>query len=258
LKRDKINITTVIIYGVALLLLMVAINSDLTAWRLQRGYTAFQRGDLDGAFSAWSSAGNQQESVYNRAVIHARKERGDRAALLFIQSAAGADSAIRQRSLYNHGTLLLQQGMGAVAADQEKARESFALADKQLSAAVALDPRDSDAQHNAVVARDSLAQVNALIAAKRGDKKKAPENEVPEKPEKAKNGTEKGKQTDNPGKAGAETDSGEGKGKARSVPELSRSDAERLLNDARGREALRSATAARTKPGAVAPPEKDW
>jgi hypothetical protein len=247
------RIAVPLIYLVALLLLIPSVSSDLKAWRLQRGYTAFQRGDLDGAFSAWSSAGNLQEAAYNRAVIQARKGRGDRAAQLFIRSAAGTDPVISQRSLYNYGTLLLQQGMGAVAADQEKARESFSLADKQLSAAVTLDPRDSDAQHNAVVARDSLAQVNALIAAKRGDKKKAPE-----KPETAQNGAEKGKQTDKPGKAGAETDSGEGKGKARSAPELSRSDAERLLNDARGRETLRSATAVRTKTGAVSPPEKDW
>jgi hypothetical protein len=253
LKRDKINITIVVIYGICLLLLMVAINYDLSSWRLQTGYAAFQRGDPDGAFSAWSSAGNQQEAVYNRAVIQARKGRGDRAVPLFIRSAAGTDPAIRQRSLYNHGTLLLQQGMGVMAADQEKARESLSLADKQLNVALTLDPRDGDAQHNAVVAHDSLAQVNALIAAKRGDKKKAPE-----KPETAKNGAEKGKQTDKPGKAGAETDSGEGKGKARSAPELSRSDTERLLNDARGRETLRSATAVRTKTGAVSPPEKDW
>ncbi|MDD2732472.1 MAG: hypothetical protein PHF56_00910 [Desulfuromonadaceae bacterium] len=247
------RIAVPLIYVVALLLLIWSVSSDLSYWRLQSGYAAFQRGDLDGAFSAWSSAGNQQEAVYNRAVIQARKGRGDSAAQLFIESAAGTDPAIRQRSLYNHGTLLLQQGMGVMAVNQEKARESFALADIQLSAAVTLDPRDSDALHNAEVARDSLAQVNALIAAKRGDQKK-----VPEQPETAKKSAEKGKQTDKPGKAGAETDSGEGKGKARSAPELSRSDAERLLNDARGREALRSATAARTKTGAVSPPEKEW
>lgn len=249
MKRIPVQLT----YLVALLLLILAVRFDLTAWRLQSGYTAFQRGDLDGAFSAWSSAGNQQEAVYNRAVVLARKRQGERAAQLFVQTAASTDPDIRQRSLYNHGTLLLQQGMGTVAADQEKARESFVLADKQLNAAVTLDPLDSDAQYNAVVVRDSLAKVNALISAKREDKKKAPE-----KPETAKNGAERGKQTDKPGKAGAETDSGEGKGKARPAPELSRSDAERLLNDARGRETLRSATAARKKPDAVSPPEKDW
>lgn len=249
MKRIPVQLT----YLVALLLLILAVRFDLTAWQLGRGFDAYQRGYLDGAFSAWSSAGNRQEAVYNRAVVLARKGQGDRAAQLFVQTAASTDPAIRQRSLYNHGTLLLQQGMGTVASDREKARESFSLADKQLSAAITLNPRDSDAQHNAAVARDSLAQVNALISAKREDKKKAPE-----KPETAKNGAEKGTQTDKPGKAGAETDSGEGKGKARSAPELSRSDAERLLNNARGRETLRSATAARKKPDAVSPPEKDW
>jgi hypothetical protein len=213
---------------------------------------------LDGAFSAWSSAGNRQEAVYNRAVVQARKGSADKAAQLFSSSAAGTDPDIRQRSLYNHGTLLLQQGRGAMVANQEKARELLATADTQLNAARKLNPRDNDAQFNAVVARDSLAQVNALIAAKRGEKKKVPENGAPEKTETAQNSAEKGKQTDTPGKAGAETDSGEGKGKTRSAPEMSRGDAERLLNDARGREALRSATAARTKPGAVSPPEKDW
>ena len=258
MKKDKINITTLFIYGIFLLLLILSVRSDLSSWRLQSGYKAFQRGDLDCAFSAWSSVGNRQEAVYNRAVIQARKGNGDKAALLFSHSAAGNDPAIRRHSLYNHGTLLLRQGRAALAADQEKARQAFAAAETQLKAAVLLDPRDSDAEHNGIVARDSLAQVSALIASRREEKKKAPEKGAPEKSETAKNGAEKGKQTDKPGKAGAETDSGEGKGKSRSAPEMSKSDAERLLNDARGRETLRSATAAGTKPGAVSPPEKDW
>ena len=259
LKNDKNNITTLFIYGIFLLLLILSVRYDLCSWQVQSGYKAFQRGDLDCAFSAWSSAGNRQEAVYNRAVIQARKGQGDKAVLLlFIHSAAGNDPVIRRHSLYNHGTLLLKQGRALLAADQEKARQAFAAAETQLKTAVLLEPRDSDAEHNAVVARDSLADVNALIAFRREEKKKAPEKGAPEKSEMARNSAKKGKQTDKLGKAGAETDSGEGKGKARSAPEMSRNDVERLLNDARGREVLHSATAARTKPGAVSPPEKDW
>ncbi|MFZ4855165.1 MAG: hypothetical protein ACOYL3_02110 [Desulfuromonadaceae bacterium] len=249
---------SVLLTVVAVLLLILAAKSDLTAWRLGRGYDAYRRGDMDGAFAAWSSAGNQQEAVYNRAVIQARKGHGEKAAQLFTLSAAGNDPVIQQHSLYNNGTLLLQQGRGAMAADQEKARQVLTAAEAQLNAALKLEPRDSDAQHNAVVARGSLAEVNALIASKKGEKKKPSEQGTPEKNETAKNGAERGKQTDKPGKAGAETNISEGKGKSRSAPEMSKSDAERLLNDARGRETLRSATAARTKAGAVSPPEKDW
>ena len=258
MKNEKINITTLFFYVIFLLLLILAVGFDVAVWQFGRGYNAYQRGDLDGAFSAWSSAGNQQEALYNRAVIHARKGQREKAAQLFTLSAAGSDPVIQQHSLYNNGTLLLQQGRGAMAADQEKARQALTAAEAQFNAALKFDPRDSDAQHNAVVARDSLAEVNALIASKKGDKKRPSEQQEPEKAEMAKNGAEKGKQTDTSGKAGAETDSGEGKGKSRSAPEMSRGDAERLLNDARGRETLRSATAARTKVGAVSPPEKDW
>ncbi len=252
------RLTIQLFYVFALLLLILSVRYDLSSWQVQSGYKAFQRGDLDCAFSVWSSAGNRQEAVYNRAVVKARNGQGDKAALLFSHSAAGNDPAIRQSSLYNHGTLLLQQGRTVLAADQEKARQFFVAAETQLKAAALIDLRDSDAEHNAIVARDSLAQVNALIASRREEKKKAPAKGAPEKSEMARNSAEKGKQTDKPGKVGAETDSGEGKGKARSAPEMSRGDAERLLNDARGRETLRSATAAGSKPSAVSPPEKDW
>ena len=252
------NIPVLLLSVVAFVMLIQSIRSDMTAWRLRKGYDAYRRGDMDRAFSAWSSAGNQQEAVYNRAVIHARKGKGDMAAQLFIQSAAGNDPVIRQHSLYNHGTLLIQQGRVFLPTNQEKARDSFSSAGAQLNAALKHDPLDIDVQYNAAVARDLLAEVNALIASRRGEKKRPAEQRVPEKSETAKNGAEKGTQADKTGKAGAETGRGEGSGKSRSAPEMSKNDAERLLNDARGREILRSATVARTKPGAVSPPERDW
>jgi tetratricopeptide (TPR) repeat protein len=251
------RVPSLFISGLFLLLLIAAVSRDLTEWRLQSGYDAFQRGDVDAALAAWKSAGDRPEVYYNRAVAHARNGEMEKAAHLYIQAAAAGDPVISQRAFYNYGTLLLQQGKASMAESQEKARDLFVAADTQLNAALRFDPRDGDAQHNAAVARDSLAQVNSLIAAKRV-KEKVRIHGVPEQRETAKNGAQNVGQSDNPGKPGAEIGSGEAKGKMRSTPEMSRSDADRLLNDARGREALRSATAARTKAGSETPPEKDW
>jgi hypothetical protein len=256
LKHDKIHIASLLTYSLCLLLLALALRFDLIAWHLHNGYNAFQQGDINSALIAWEAVGDRPEALYNRAVAHARSGESEKAARLFAQAAAGDASTIRQRALYNHGTLLLQQGKAVLPADAEKARQAFASAETQLQGALKLDPRDSDATHNRVVAHDSLVQVNALIAAKRGEKKRLPEKGAAEQ---AKKEVQKGKQTEKPGKAGAETDSGEAKGKTRATPGMTKGDAERLLNDARGREALRSATAARTKQGVEMPkPEKDW
>jgi hypothetical protein len=251
--------TELLLFGIGLFLFLWASSTDLKTWHLRSAYDAFLRGDMNTALSAWKAAGQRPEAVYNRAVIHARKNEVEKSLQLFAQVATADAPDLRQRALYNYGTLLLQKGRGELVGDQEKARRSLSLAETQLKAALLLNPRDGDAIHNAAVVHDSLVEVNALIASKRGDSKKAHVNKESLKfPETAKEGAQKGKQTDMSGKAGAETGNGDAKAKARSATAMDRNGAERLLNAARSRETLRSTTVARTKPSSVTPPEKDW
>jgi tetratricopeptide (TPR) repeat protein len=244
------------IIGLPLLLFVCAAGSlrfDLLQWRLTRAERAFHDGDLRGAISLWSSvSGNpslRQLAFLNRGVTRYRLGELVAASADFRTATLSADPVIRQLALYNLGTSLLVQKI----TDQKEAEQLLVEALRQLQEAVRLNPADVAAAHNKAAAQARLAALSALrpkVTPPRPQQEQREQGAVmPKQPMQA--GTEAGK----PGTA---TDRDNPAGRRRSAPALTHEQALRLLDDARGREVLRSSEAVGNRLEKLAPPEKDW
>ena len=251
----------------ALLLLLilgavVALRHDLSQWRLTRADRAFRTGDLRSAQAAWSSAAlaqsTRQPALLNRGVARYRLGELAAASADFRAAAAPGNPSLRQQALYNLGTTLLVMERERKNSDRQEAERLLAEAVRQLQAAVNLNPADAAADHNKAVAQARLSAVAGGTPAKRPgaeparqpqDKAAGPGPAAPKLPGKA--GSEAGR-------PGAATDRDTTAGRRRTVPVLSSEQALRMLDDARGREALRSAVAAGNRQEKLTPPEKDW
>jgi tetratricopeptide (TPR) repeat protein len=241
---------------VAIALIAAAVRFDLLQYRNNRAYASFRQGDLNGALSDWSLLGDNKEAAYNRGVAFFRKGELEKAASEFKMAAASEKHAVRQKSLYNLGTVMLKSGIST--SDQNTAKQRLETATSALQDALRLDAGDIDARHNEAIASSSLAAINRQISLKQQGEKTLQETPQAEQQAKQPEKVKKGEQSNQPGKPGKETAEGDAKGKARQARPMSKDDANRLLNDARGRETLRSATAANSKPSNMTPPAKDW
>ncbi|MBT0665830.1 hypothetical protein KI809_16085 [Geobacter pelophilus] len=237
---------------VAIALIAAAVRFDLLQYKNSRAYASFRQGDLNGALADWSLLRDNKEAAYNRGVAFFRKGELEKAATEFKIAAASAKHAVRQKSLYNLGTVMLKSGIST--SDQNTAKQRLETATVALQDALRLDAGDIDARHNEAIASSSLAAINRQISLKQQGEKTHQETPQAKQQDKAK----KGEQSNQPGKPSEETAEGDAKGKSRQARPMSKDDANRLLNDARGRETLRSATAAGSKPSNMAPPDKDW
>ena len=243
---------------VCIVLIPFALRYDLSTWQMNKAYTLFKQGDLEEALSAWSTAGNRPDAVYNRGVAHVRKGESERAVQEFGEAVKSRDPALRQRGFYNLGTLLLRTGIKAAASDRERARRELVAAAEYLRAALLLNREDPDARYNEAVARKSLAELTNLISPGRQGGKNIPESPPAGSLGDQPLGGKRGTQTDKSGKSEGTPDKEEGQGKSHPVSLMTNDDANRLLNEARGREALHSTTAVSPKPGTMTLPEKDW
>ena len=252
--------TTVLIYFVLLLVLGIAVTYDLGRWRQEEGDRLFHTDDLQRAIARWTSNSpffaDVPRLAFNRGVARYRSGESAKAAEEFRRAAKVTDAALRHEALYNLGTLLLKQGSEANASDRSAARQQLAEALTHLQAAAALDPSDADARHNLAIAQAGLA---ALDPGRPAGMKNPPSLPTPEAEKKgdaaAKTPGQQGKGAGKPGEA---TDKDSPEGKRRRSPEISRENALRMLDDARGREALRSEVAADRRHGQLTAPDKDW
>jgi tetratricopeptide (TPR) repeat protein len=237
--------------------LLPALRADISQWFLAKGDRIYRTGDMNGAAAAWSAAAitpaSRCQARFNRGIARYRLGELSAAAADFREAAAAADPKLRQRALYNLGTALLvmERPNGAVG------RPGLDEAVQRLQAAVEMNPGDTDAQHNSAVARARIAlrsgeppvgkkpptglQHQQDAAARDADAARQP---GPGRPEK--------------GKPGAATPLDAPGGSRRAVPPLSAEKALRMLDDARGRETLRSGVAAGGRQEKLTPPEKDW
>lgn len=241
--------------------LAVAILYDYPNWLARRADRMFSFGNLPAALVDWSAMGRlpgrKETALFNSGVAAYRMGNYSAAAAFFQAGSATGDSRLRGKALYNLGTTRIQLaaalGTGAGTALAERQLED---AVRELQASLALDRSDEAALRNLQVARARLA----MSLKQKGTKNKAQtqgerarRNPTDTGGEKRNDPKEPGKNVAKPGKA---TDM-DGKGvKKRSA--LDRNQALRMLDEARGREALRSAT---TSPGNgknPSPPEKDW
>lgn len=249
-----------------LILLCFSALYDLKHWKQQHGERLLAAGNPRGALSVWSGAtqlnGGSAGRAFNQGIARYRLGELDKAASEFQAALATSDKKLRQAALYNLGTTQLQLGQGKQESDRTMAARHGAEAVKWLREAQSLDPDDADAQQNEAIARLLHAKLEAAVKMPR-EKAQNPDgkHEVSKQAAGAGNGkkSEKvaGKQQGD-GKPGQATDQDNGAGKRRRVADMSRADAIRFLDDARGREMLRSTITADSKQGKNAPPEKDW
>lgn len=250
-----------VLMGLSLLFLLgIAVTYDLGRWRQQEGDRLFHTGDLLGAISKWTDSSRFYADVpriaFNRGVARYRSGESVKAAEEFRLAAKGTDAAVRHEALYNLGTILLKQGGETGGSDRSAARQQLAEALTHLQAATVLDPSDADARHNLALAQAGIAALDLG----RPDGMKNPPSLPTQEAENKGDTTAKtpGRQGKGAGKPGEATDKDSPAGKRRRSPEISREKALRMLDDARGREALRSGVAADRRHGQLAAPEKDW
>lgn len=216
------------------------------------------KGDLDAALSAWSSCRSTTTCVYNRGVAHLRAGQIKTALEEFERGARSSDTIVRANSLYNLGTHFLRAGTNPADHDHEQRLRTLSTAVEKLDEASRLAPDAADARGNLLLARASLMQVTQLIASKRAHGKSVLTPQV------ANDGTDRKRKrgeeasSDRKGKRDGVADEGAAKGKSRPAPSMTRNEATRLLNETRGREAIRSTSAVMGEPARVSPPDKDW
>jgi len=251
--------------GVLLLVLfvtaVVVLRNDLLQWRLYRADRAFRMGDLRSAQAVWSSAAIAQstrhKALLNRGI--ARYRLGELAAACadFRAVAASGDSNFRQHALYNLGTTLLVVERERQKAERQEREQWLGEAVRQLQAAVTLLPTDADAVHNLTVAQGRLAAVAGDSSAKRAGLE--PSRQLQDKAGRASDSPKSpGTPGSGAGSPGADTNLDSTSGRRRAAPVLSAEQALRMLDEARGRETLRSGVAAGSRQEKLTPPEKDW
>lgn len=188
----------------------------------------------------------------------------------FATASAAAEPGMWTAALYNMGNCAFRQGEKVATTDRLAAQRLFQEAAREYEQALAIAPGAADARHNLAVVRARLADLAG--GAGRGSRSGA-----------AQSGDRAGKGADQEGKQGKEarkegesstgrrTESGkETAGRSpgdrsdspahsrKTSPKLTRDEAERLLNEARGREAMSAALPAKGARGRLARPDKDW
>jgi len=252
-RRFIIRVLLLLTAGAALL----ALRLDLSRWQITRGERLFRSGDLNGAIEAWSSAlilpSTRPQALIGRGAAHFRRGELATATSDFKTAAASGDADLRQQALYNLGTTLLVREQAERSTKQDDHKRLLAEAVSSLQTATALNPSDAAAKHN----RD-FAQAR-LTALPRGEPAAAPTKQSREKKPELADPRKKPEQagTKN-GRPGTATELDSSAGRRRAAPAMTSEQAIRMLDDARGREALRSAVAAGNRQEKLSPPVKDW
>jgi len=242
---------------IAIIALLAAAIRDLRQWRLQQAERLFTRGDPSGAIAAWSAAaklpGDNSVTSFNRGTAYCKMGRYSAALGDFTAAAAAEDQKLRQLALYNLGTAQLHSG--AAAADGAAAQRHLSGAVQSLTAALSIAPTDADTLHNLAFARTRLAAILQRAAQNGNASQSATSSRQPDSTDREKRGKpEENIEGRNPGKA-TEADL---EGAKRRSHRLDQKEALRMLDEARGKEALRSAVAAEKGNGRLSPPERDW
>lgn len=237
--------------------LAAAVFFDGTQWRMRRAERLFTAGDYPAALSIWSSLVRSpltgDEALSNSGAAAYRMGNYSAAAGYFRAASETDDRNLRWMAFYNLGTTgirLAEQRNGA-------AERHLEAAVTHLERALSLHSGEGSVMANLQSARIRLAAIRRGTEGKKGDasrdataQQRAPKAGAGKrvgKREPARDGTHQGRATD--------MDS-EGAGKRPAA--MDRNQAFRMLDDARGRESLRSATPSSSDGTSLSPPEKDW
>lgn len=266
---------------VALLLvagLLLALGNDLAlrAWR--QGRERLGAGDPQGALALLHQAERRRPGSYpvafDSGVAYYRLGLLTEAAERFTAASRASDPLLRSAALYNLSNCLIRQGQRGAAGDRQGSRRLYQQAAGEYQRALALLPDAADARHNLSVARLLLSEQSGSGRAGGGSARRGTGSSGAAGKEEG--AARRGKEGGAAGRAestGAAREKGRLAGesgahreeRSRAVApagkgrhQLSRDQAERLLNEARRGEAVSAALQVKGAPGRQARPEKDW
>jgi tetratricopeptide (TPR) repeat protein len=195
---------------------------------------------------------------FNRGVAHYRAGEFSAARDDFA-AVSGNDSALQQQSLYNQGNCNVRLAEQNAVGNRAEAEQLYRTALKLYRAALQLVPEDRDAlanQHTVTAVIAGFAASRSNGQAERMKPSAEPLNRSTG--EKSSSGkVRSGEPAATSAKSGQSSDSNRnGSGNRRKS--MGREQAERLLNEKRGQEAVPSAIKATSGGARLAPPVKDW
>jgi len=250
--------------------LMLRHDLALLAWR--EGRQALAGGEHQRALRALQRAaqGGRQGSAqlaFDTGIALYRLEDFPRARALFALASAADEPRLRTAALYNSGNCAFREAEQKAASDRGAAGILLQQASLDYGRALAADPGAADARQNLALARTRLA---ALQGAGEGEGGTGPAKPGGARGAKDGGGKESpprtGKTEGEQGEARGERAPGRTPGKPASRaaqqgkprPQLTRDHAERLLSEARGREAFAARLPGSGGAARLAPPDKDW
>lgn len=244
----------------ALALLAVALRQDLADLGVRLGTAHLVAGRLDEAEVAYRRAVRLGVAAapldYNLGVHHYRLGHYPKAQQHFSQALATADPSLVPALLYNRGTSLLRQAETRAGQDTAWARRLLDQAIEDYQRALALEPQAEDARANLALARQRLARLPQP-----GQAGARPRPASPPQADMARPGKPPAQPTPSPASrtgAGRPDPGREGGGTPGQVRDLGQDQVDRLLSQARQREALSGRPLAGRATGHEPGPEKDW
>lgn len=248
--------------------LAIALRQDLANLALYQGNARLRAGDVSGAEAAFARAvslgGAAAPLAYNLGVSLYRKGEYLRAREQFAAALATAGPELKVAIHYNLGNCQFRQGERLATGDREAARRSFQEAAADYGKALALVPDASDAGGNLNLARARLAALGSErerdAGQGRGGTDQAQKSE-------AGNGQKEGSRQAQPAANQQKASAGAAQEAERADAaatlgkphrDLTRHEAERLLNEARGREKPAGLPHGGKLDGQLAKPERDW
>lgn len=221
----------------------LAVRQDVVHLLLHQGCAALRGGDLAAAETAmrrldWLSAGSPHLAA-GLGVLSYRRGDFAQAERYFTRAAEGTNLA--PYALYNRGNALFRQAEAA--SEQQAARALWQGAAADYRRVLAQAPDAADAAANLALALNRLAAV---------DRESTAQGEAGADEDAAKSG-KTAKSGEQPGESSMDM---AGQGRAR--PELTPAEAERLLDEARGRERPSGPLRPSERRSVTADVEKDW
>lgn len=248
------NLLLVCIATVAL-----AVFFDLGKWMTVEADRHFRNGDMPRAIARWNSTlrihTDDRLTAYNRGVAYYRMGNYSAAVINFKSALRSNHAPLRQKSLYNLGTIQLQRSISGASKNTHTV-QLLSDATEHLGESARINPNDADASHNYKVAQAMLASLRT--AAPRKQRPTEPRNESSEQEKAGTKNSSKGASSSKSSGRPGELTQASNDGTKRRHEAITRNQALRMLNDARGRETLRSWVAQDQQNPLPPPPEKDW
>ena len=264
-RLEKAIVTVIALAGLA-----IALRQDLASLTLSRGDGRLRVGDLTEAETAYRQAvsfgSDASPLAFNLGVSLYRQGKYVQAQKWFTDSLAAAGPKLVASAHYNRGNSLFRQAERLAAGDKQAADKLFRAAIADYRTSLAGSPTASDAGNNLILAEARLAALGNKDAQVAGMPKPGAEqlqqqgntNGSGQKggKDQAQRSASREKADSRAAQRSDRADPSAHSGKSR--PDLTQTEAERLLNDARGREKLAGMLHGGSHNGPLPKPDRDW